>query len=247
MNSVFQLAFVTCLVLVFDESKIQAQFKTSRYEFGINAGTMVYQGDLAPHRAGDYTALKPFVGLSVSRLLGQYLAVSASLNFGKLTTDESRNSTPAWRQDRAFSFKTNVTELTTMLTWKLIKSTAYYQPRFTPYVFAGAGLAFLHTQKDWSKLNTTAYDAESQVQIGLASDIVQPAHRVIPVVPTGLGARYQFTRQMSFNAGINYRFTVSDYIDGFKYSGNADKNDSYFGISLGLQYSFGRYKCPPVK
>jgi hypothetical protein len=247
MPSIFQMALFTGLILVFDETKIQAQFKTSRYEFGVNAGTLVYQGDLTPGNAGNYRSLKPALAFSVSRLLTQHFALSANLTLGKLTEDESRYDDPLWRQSRRFSFTTRITELSTLAVWNFTKADEYHQPRFIPYVFAGAGLTLLHTRKDWSKVNTAVYGESSQVQVGLAIDTLKSANSVIAVLPLGVGLKYRFTSQMFFNTSFTYRFTSSDYIDGFKYSGNATKKDGYYGMSLGILYTFGHYKCPPVK
>jgi len=247
MPSIFQIVFLIVIIFVFDKTEVQAQYQTSRYEFGVNVGTLVYQGDLTPGYAGEAKSLKPSLGMSVRRLLTRHLALSANLLVGKLAADESKYTDPQWRKDRSFNFTTRLTELSALAVWNFNKIREYYQPRFMPYVFAGAGLTLLHIRKDWSKVNTGVYGEVSQVQTGLAIDTLQSPHKVIAILPFGIGLKYRFTPQLFFNAAITYRLTTSDYIDGFKYAGNAAKRDSYYGISGGILYTFGSYKCPPVK
>jgi hypothetical protein len=72
---------------------------------------------------------------------------------------------------------------------------------------------------------------------------------LIPVFPVGAGLRYQLSNSFALHAEAVYRFTLTDYLDGFKYSVNPDKRDSYYGLSVGISFRLGnnRFRCPEVK
>jgi hypothetical protein len=66
------------------------------------------------------------------------------------------------------------------------------------------------------------------------------------VIPIGAGMQYALSARLAITLQATYRFTTSDYLDGFKFSANPDKKDNYYGVSAGLGFSLGtnRYNCP---
>ena len=77
--------------------KTLAQFTPSKWEIGINAGTLIYQGDLSESSLGYTNSLKPSVELWVSKSLDAYFSIRANLLQGSLGADESTYASPAWR------------------------------------------------------------------------------------------------------------------------------------------------------
>jgi long-subunit fatty acid transport protein len=69
------------------------------------------------------------------------------------------------------------------------------------------------------------------------------------VIPLGAGIRYTLNARWSLNAELDYRFSFSDYIDGFSKSANPNAMDAYYSLSAGLNYHFLNkgIKCPPLK
>ena len=248
MSFVCRISVIIACIVVLNHSTTVAQFSMSKYEVGLNAGTLIYQGDLSRSFKGDYKTIKPAIGVYVSKTLDPYFALRANVNLGKIGADETQYTTPFWKQYRGFKFSSTVTELSSTLVFSpLGQSNDENFHRLSPYVFAGAGLAFVHIKRDWSALNKTFYDSKSTVQLGLGIDTVHTLPKVIPVLPVGFGVRYAIGSQFSINAEATYRFTATDYLDGFKYSGNPAKKDSYYGLTIGVSYRFGSYKCPTVK
>lgn len=241
----FLKILVTLLLAIFSIASVYAQLKTSKYEVGINVGTLVYQGDLSRSFIGEYKTLKPAIGISVARSFDPYFSLRGNLTFGKISSDELKYSSPRWKQFRAFNFSTPVTELSASLVFNPFGDDS--ERRLTPYLTAGIGLTLLNVKRDWSKYDSTFYPAKSQVQIGLGVDTLYTPPRAIAVLPVGVGLRYVLSSQWALNVEGNYRFTASDYVDGFKHSGNPSNSDNYYGISLGLTYRFGGYKCPSVR
>lgn len=54
-----------------------AQPKKRQYAFGIQAGSMVYQGDLNPSRLGSLKTMQPSLGLHAAMLMGANMAIRA--------------------------------------------------------------------------------------------------------------------------------------------------------------------------
>jgi opacity protein-like surface antigen len=248
MSSVCKTTFATALFILTVSSKAFSQFSNSKYEVGLNVGTLIYQGDLSRSPVGDYKSLHPALGLFVARSLDRYFSLRGNLVFGKVTADETDFSSPAWKKQRAFKFGTPITELSSTLVFNLLGGNSSENfHRLSPYLFAGAGLTFLHIKRDWSGIDRNVFDSKSKVAEGLAVDSAHALPGVIPVLPVGAGVRFQISSQWSLNAEATYRFTTTDYLDGFKYAGNEKRRDAYYGLSLGLSYRFGGYKCPTVK
>ena len=60
MNA-FQKKGVGIALLLFAYSGAHAQINLSKLEFGLTAGTLIYQGDLTPSQFGSYRTLRPFL------------------------------------------------------------------------------------------------------------------------------------------------------------------------------------------
>ncbi|MDB5250192.1 MAG: thrombospondin type 3 repeat-containing protein [Segetibacter sp.] len=246
MSSIRKTSGVFVLFFVLAISASHAQLKTSKYEIGINLGTLVYQGDLTGRLIGNYKPVRPALGLYVSRSLDSYFSVRASLTLGKISADEYNNyDSSSWHKYRGFNFSTPVTELAASLVFHPFGENG--ERKLSPYLFAGGGVTFLNVKRDWSKLNKVAYDEKSKVQIGLGTDTLYNTPRTIAILPVGGGLRYVLSPQLAVNGEFTYRFTATDYLDGFKYSGNENSRDGYYGVSIGLSYRFGGYKCPSVR
>lgn len=250
MNSfqTIRLATLAIFVFTFTASKISAQTK-SNYEIGINAGTLIYQGDLSSNALGSTKNLKPAIGVFVSKDLDAYFSLRANLLYGKIGDDESQYTSPSWKQLRNFKFSTSVTELSTILTWNFLGDNGAKDYRmFSPYVFGGLGISLPNVKRDWNGINRNAFDDKSTAIIGLGIDTLHSTPKLLPVIPLGAGIRVAVNDKLSIRAEATYRVTFSDYLDGFSYSAEPSKKDKYYGLSLGVSYKlFGNnYKCPTV-
>jgi opacity protein-like surface antigen len=247
MKAVFKYLLAGFVGLLAVPHSIKAQYSDiSPWELGLHAGTLVYQGDLATDRFGFLHTLKPAIGVSISRKLGPYFSLRGNLLLGKLVVDETKQSKPAYHQTRRFQFRAPITELSAMLLWNIPGEDAH---KLTYYLMGGAGLTFTKVRRDWSRMDTTNWDVRSAFAVGLAADTVHFTPRIVPVLPLGAGLRYQINPSWSVNAETVYRFTPSDYLDGFSQSVNAKTKDRYYGISIGVSYRLGadKYRCPSVQ
>lgn len=249
MNLDFKAIVLSVLLISVFCERSYSQINKGKYEIGINAGTLIYQGDLSTSYLGSFHSLKPAIGLFASRTINKNFSIRANLNIGKISDDESVYSSPSYKRLRNFNFNSSITELSALLVWDFLgNSNDESFHKLTPYVFGGAGVAFVNIHRDWSKFDRTTYGATSPTQIGLSADSAHSLPGAIPVIPIGVGARYSIGPNLSLSGEINYRFVFNDYLDGFSHAVNPNSKDKYYGISIGLIYSFrsNGIDCPHV-
>lgn len=211
-----------------------------KWMVGINGGAMIYQGDLTPSSLGSYKTASPVFGFSVARILNPYFAIRANAAFGKLKGDDAAYDDPAWRKSRALNFSTPVTELSAQFVWNPFGNNSNeLTMKVTPYLFGGAGVSFMNIKRDFSRLDTTVFSFNSKTQAGLMQDTAKTLPRSLLVLPAGAGLSFYLSPRWSLNYEFGFRYTFSDYIDGFSYVANPNQKDFYHSHTLGLVYRFG--------
>jgi hypothetical protein len=226
-----------------------AQDINPKYEFGINIGFLVYQGDLTPRKLGSFETQKISVGLHASRILGSAFSVRGNLLIGSLSGNDALYPFPEYRQHRNFNFSSPVAELSAQLVWNVAGKNYAYKG-FSAYLFGGAGVSYVMVKRDWSKIDANYFGEFSEIWTGLAVDAAHQTPHIIPVLPVGAGAIYFFTPHWAINAEASYRFDFTDYLDGFSKSANPSRNDHYLNYAVGLIYrpfKKGRMDCPAMK
>jgi len=225
-----------------------AQSFFSKFEVGINAGVFVYQGDLTPSQFGSYKTLKPELNFYLNRIISPVFSLRTNLALGGLKGDDAKYAKPVYRQQRNFNFKSPVFEISELLVADVFRNNMSRQySGLSPYLFAGVGFNLLNIKRDWSHFNAEYFSSESSTLSGLAADQQHPLPTLIPVIPIGIGIKYPISSRISVNAETSYRFTFSDYVDGFSKAANDARRDSYLAHSVGIVYQFKNnswLKCP---
>jgi opacity protein-like surface antigen len=241
------LTFIT----TFYVSILFAQSSLPKYEIGISAGTMIYQGDLAPSALGSLKTMKPTATIYGARIINESFSVRLNFTLGGLKGDESLYSKPSWRQKRNFTFNSPITEASALLVWNVFGNHGSENfSRFSPYVFGGAGYSFLNIHRDWSKMDRNIFGPTSHNGAGFIKDSLHILPKGVPVIPLGIGLRYALSSNIALTTELNYRYSFSDYIDGFSYAANPSSKDSYYTFIVGAVYTFGDrnfLKCPKLK
>jgi hypothetical protein len=240
----------TILVIIGSMDFCSAQLKLSNWQVGVNGGVFVYLGDLTPSPLGSFKTLQPTGTLYISRILNPSFILRTNLVYGLLAGNESTYSSPAYRQQRNLSFSSPVKEVSELLVWNMYgNNNNEIGKRFSPYLFGGAGLSFLRVSRS-SNLNKSFFVNEPQVETGLAADLARIPPKVILVLPIGAGVEYYLYSKMSLTAETDFRYTFTDYLDGFSLAANPAKNDFYQSYTIGLVFKFGKsdnVECPVVK
>lgn len=226
-----------------------------KWMVGVNAGAMIYQGDLTPSAPGSYKTSSFTFGISAAKILNPYFAVRANAVFGKLKGNDAAYKNPVWRPYRAFNFTTPVTEFNAQILWNPYGNNSHETgQRITPYLFGGAGVSFVNIRRDYSRLDSTAFGFSAKQQNGLRIDSARSLSRTLFVLPVGAGLSYSLGSRWSLNYELTFRYTFTDYLDGFSYSVNPGSKDYYHTHTLGLVYRFGgnaggdgKLGCPVMK
>jgi hypothetical protein len=231
---------IIAALLIGSISTGHAQLNLSKWQFGIQGGVNVYMGDLTPEPLGAYRTLKPVLAVYAARVLSPSFMLRANLMRGSLRADESKYSKPEWRRQRNFSFSTPVTELSGLLVWNIFKNNDnYLDRRWSPYLFGGAGVSFLRVARDASRMDPAIFGEGTDVANGLAQDLAVTPPRSLLVLPLGAGVEYMISPRVSFTAETNFRYSLTDYIDGFSKAANPNKRDYYYTHTLGVIVKFG--------
>ena len=231
-------------------NNLNAQIKWSDLDYGAHIGTLIYQGDLTPARIGYTKCIRPMIGFNIAKSVSPFVSLRANVDFGSILANDAKYSSPSWKQLRNFNFSTSVTELSLHGIYNFQgENDENNFSRLQAYIFGGAGISFLKIKRDFSKFNRTVFDAKSPVAIGLALDSVHKLPGIIPVIPMGAGLKYFINKSWSLTSEFTYRLLFTDYLDGFKYAADRNKNDSYYGLALGIVYrpSINKYRCPILK
>ena len=211
----------------------------AHYEFGLNVGTMIYQGDLSESRLGSIKTQKLFADLHATRLFGNNFSARINFTIGKLHGDDARFEEPEYKCHRNFNFSTPVYELSGRVLWDILGRN-YNIRGFAPYVFGGVGISFLNIRRDWSRLDPDYFPPNADVLTRLPEDIATELPNSIPVFPVGAGFKYFLSPKWAFNAELAYRLTSTDYLDGFSKAANPEYRDSYASFGVGIIYRPGK-------
>lgn len=248
MKPILPLKAIVAIIMLCFFTKTYSQ--EHKFEYGLNLGAVVYQGDLTPEKFGSFKTQKFAVGLHLNRILGHTFSIRGNLLISKLYGDDAKYDEPAYRQQRNFTFTSPLIELSAQLVFN-ITAQNYADKGISPYVFGGAGVSFLHITRDWSRLNREYFDAQNHITTdGLAIDSAHAVPKIIPVIPVGGGLRYFFSPQWGLNAEASYRLSFTDYLDGFSEAANPDLKDHYLNYAVGIIYRPGKKNslgCPVIK
>lgn len=243
-------AIVVILIVCSYISSAHAQINVPKHEIGFSAGMFIYQGDLTPEKAGAFKTPGLAINLFYNRIFSRSFSLRTNLAYGKLMAFDGNYDKPAYRQQRNFKFAARNTEISELLVWNILGNNYGERKIVSPYIFGGVGLSSLRINRDWSQFNYDYFAGEPSVAEGLAVDSSHKLPGAIPVIPIGVGLRYAISDKFSIMAEASYRYTFTDYIDGFSKAANPDNKDFYSNYSIGLIYTFGKHNtldCPIMK
>ena len=218
----------------------------------ISIGATSYYGDLCDKY--ECFQFRPNGGIGFTYRLKPRISVKTELNYYRLYSDD------VWK-DRNLSFRSGNMEFYTsaMIDLFAYEKTYRYRHKILPYGFIGIGLT---TYNPHGELNGKWYNLRNKKTEGVSYGYVTP------IIPYGIGFKYNYSRNWEFMAEVGYRKTFTDRIDDVSenkflpqssfedvtaaqlsnktaqgdkfqgYRGNPDRKDGYFIFCLKAKYTF---------
>lgn len=247
MRSISLFIFIE-IILVSSAVTSTAQTRL-KWEAGINLSMFTYQGDLTPSWAGSTATPGYGFSLFANRIYSNVLSFRTSINYGKIRANDAGYAQPDWRQQRNFAFSSSLIEISETAVWSPFGNTGVFGLPIAPYLMGGIGAGIFNVRRDAGEFNAEYFAASPQVSEGLTEDLATAPPKSLIILPVGAGIRVPVTSHWSLQSEYVYRFTATDYLDGFSKSAGPGKKDRYTSYNIGLVYTFGNYgniKCPPV-
>lgn len=220
------------VVVLGQQAKSQEQI-----EIGGFVGLSGYLGDL---NKSDWISREPKAGVGglIRYNVSDYLALRASLLFGKLS---GRDSHFADRAFRNFSTESPVSEISVQSEWHILpliqpRLPRYFKVTFSPFVFVGLGLAHTRPVADMENMIVAKPEFVKGAEIDRQT-VYSSYHSTIPF---GMGVKYRPHLQWTLTLEAGFRWTFSDYLDGISYAANPAKTDRYQFWGLTVAYRFPR-------
>jgi hypothetical protein len=198
---------------------------SQNYEIGLTLGSTLYNGDIDVVAKNMGSAMRPAIGLLGKYRLSNNVLLRGQVLIGKLSASE-KNHPMAWRQERGFTFVSNLTEISAMLEWELIN-----KGRFTGFAFGGVGATFFNPKTD--------FNTPSKYVADVNPDLNTNYKKITPAIPLGFGVKYALPKDFYLAAEVGYRFVFTDYLDGISKTANPDRKDTYYYTGLTLTKAFG--------
>ena len=210
--------FVLCLFNVVVNSQ-------SNLEIGILTGYSNYLGDLVvPAMTLRQSSLA--VGLVGHQQLTPCFALRANLIYGRLKGSDQNYDRNTGRNNH---FKSSLVEFTLLWEYDLLGNRRFedengFREILSPYFFFGFGLIALHQTLHYGHSNNP--------------DVFADYAPIQPSFPFGMGLKKDISQRWNVSVEWGMRLTLSDYLDGVKWSGDPSDNDVYFIGGILVSYHF---------
>ena len=112
-----------------------------------------------------------------------------------------------------------------------------FEPQFSPYIFSGVGYTVSQSRLDVRE--SGFFDKNGAIIEGVTNE--NQGLNTMLSVPFGGGVRYDFSKTLSIGGEASWRWTNSDFLDGF--TGGTEvqpiNSDWYFFIGIVLTHTLG--------
>ncbi|NJL12164.1 MAG: hypothetical protein HC913_03590 [Microscillaceae bacterium] len=208
---------------------------------GIQAGAMMYFGDLNPlaqYISTDITSTRPSLGLTFNHRFNSRLTGRIGFNWGRLFADDFKAANPEderhrFRYVRNQHFRNDIYELNAMFEFDLFPTLArnrYYKSLnripFTPYLVAGIA-GFYHNPQaktpanwsgpegaaQWVALQPLSTEGQGLTRGSDGTSYEKAYSRLQIAIPLGAGVRFKLSNRTHLAFEVIYRYLFTDYID----------------------------------
>jgi hypothetical protein len=234
-----RISLLLLAILIFSMTIYSQRWKLKRYEAVIGIGTTNIFTDLGGRIDASllfieditFRDTRPSIYTAARFKINPRNSTKLSLIYGYGKTEDFEGSRNEGRQ---FLSQTHLVELSGHFEYYLIQETrrwrsaAMFNRRgmlnnystISAYVFGGIGLTKYWTNLEREPRPTDDYDDRN---------------KIIPSFPLGIGLKYIISDKWMIGYEIGGRYTLSDYIDGFKPSASKH-SDIYWISAINLNY-----------
>lgn len=211
-------------------------FAQPSWEAAVFMGGSNYLGDLVEDQWPVWQETKPAIGLSGGWYPDYRLGIQAGIAVGQISGDDANYKDPVFAEVRNIRFKSNLAEASLRLLYepwgrrRFPASGGFRFMRFSPYLFAGAGVVWYQPQPDFSQAPRSRWAAQVQQD----KEAVE-ARSYSLAVPMGGGIKTDLSKRTFLAIELGLRATRTDHLDGISYTGKTGTNDWYMfgGLHLG--------------
>ncbi len=194
----------------------------ARWTIGVQGGSAIYQGDISMDGFGSLRGGTYVLGGGVQYRLHPFWSIGLQAHRGALLGDDGFYTTDAYRMARQFRFTTDFTDLALLGRFYPFGKLRL-QPQF------GLGFGMLFYEPTAFLLDNTHLELADFVKADLEAAIEDQTW----FIPVRFGMAYQFSDHFSLEAGLQYNFTQTDFLDGVSQAGSPQDNDRYGHLYLG--------------
>ncbi|MBT8195336.1 MAG: OmpA family protein [Bacteroidia bacterium] len=199
----------------------------NRWSVGLNGGTTLYQGDLAPWGNGDGFEFNYVFGGNVSYRLSHSIALRGNVWLGELAGQNiSKTSIPNTSDLILEDFTSSITQFNLNIVGTL-GNVSHLQRNKKLHLEANGGIGYL------------MYDSETNYRPGtIMPDSSRTADSGSLIANAGLGLKYRLGSKANLGLYYDYNMTFDDDLD--LYEAGTQNFDTYSFITLGVNYTLGK-------
>lgn len=241
IKAIIKANMLCFLLLSFILTEVNGQrWKLRRYEAGFGIGTIQIFGDIGGTADKNNLFGLKDINFSENNLaltgrmrykINTSMSVKAVLNYGR-----GQGTDAGSKNDRGRSYKTSLFEFSGHYEYYFLKedkryrSAAIYSRKgmlnnyssFAAYMFIGAGVTLSKSTHGTATV--------------LPQDDYKETRVIAPAIPFGIGVKYIIDDRLFINGDLGYRYSLSDYLDGYKQAWNSKYNDVYYFLLISVNY-----------
>lgn len=202
----------------------------ARWIVGVQSGLGIYQGDVSQDGFGTLRGQTFVWGTGIQYRPNPFWSIGLQAHRGELLADDAFYTDDAYRVNRRFSFQSDFTDVAL-----LGRFFPWGKLRFQPQVGLGVGMLFFEPSA--SLLGNTHLELVDFIK----DDLERGKRDQAWFIPLRFSFAYQFSKIFAVEAGLQYNFTQTDFLDGVSFSGNPQDRDRYghlfFGTNIHLGFS----------
>ena len=200
----------------------------NRFSISIGAGLSVYDGEFAgmSNFVNQNYFLNPGIGAGLSYRFFERISLRAEINVFRLSSKASFTQPIHTREFSSINFDYYINGVIDLFRQSRIDGQF---KRWNPYIFGGVGQVIYFPNHN---LEGGLEGNEDQID---TTYLNYDYSKVSLIYPVGAGVSYYFDKYHKISLEGNYRFTKTDFLDGYKSSASPN-NDKY--LTVLIKYTF---------